>query len=100
MREINVRKLSDVIERLCIDANNHLQGDVKCAIRDCRACEDGEIAQGDLDNIIDNFEIAYSEHLPICQATGLACVFLAIVQEVHFVGGALREDVAGVFHRG
>ena len=52
MREINVSTLTDVIERLCIDANEHLPEDVKCAIRSCRACEDGEIAKGVLDNII------------------------------------------------
>ena len=55
MREINVSTLTDVIERLCIEANNHLPQDVKCAIQGCRACEDGEIAQGVLDNIIENF---------------------------------------------
>ena len=37
MREINVSTLTDVIERLCIDANEHLPEDVKCAIRSCRA---------------------------------------------------------------
>ena len=41
-----------------------LPEDVKCAIRSCRACEDGEIAQGVLDNIIENFEIADSECVP------------------------------------
>lgn len=100
MREINVSTLTDVIERLCIDANNHLPGDVKCAIRDCRACEDGEIAQGVLDNIIENFEIADSENVPICQDTGMACVFLEIGQDVHLVGGDLREAVDEGVRRG
>ena len=75
MREINVSTLTDVIEKLCIEANNHLPEDVKCAIRDCRACEDGGIAQGVLDNIIENFEIADNENVPICQDTGMACVY-------------------------
>ena len=35
MREINVSTLTDVIERLCIEANEHLPEDVKCAIRVC-----------------------------------------------------------------
>ena len=33
MREINVSQLTDVIEKLCIEANCHLPGDVKCAIQ-------------------------------------------------------------------
>ena len=85
MREINVSTLTDVIERLCIEANEHLPEDVKCAIRDCRACEDGEIAKGVLDNIIENYEIADNENVPICQDTGMACVFLEIGQDVHLV---------------
>ena len=55
MREIEVSCITDVVERLCIEANTHLPGDVKCAIESCRACEDGVIAQGVLDNIIENF---------------------------------------------
>ena len=87
MREINVGQITDVVERLCIEANNHLPEDVKCAIRSCRACEDGEIAQGVLDNIIENFEIADNECVHICQDNGMACVFLEIGQDVQLVGG-------------
>ena len=45
MREIEVSRITDVVEKLCIEANEHLPEDVKCAIRNCRACEDGEIAK-------------------------------------------------------
>lgn len=100
MREINVNTLTDVIERLCIEANEHLPEDVKCAIRECRACEDGEIAQGVLDNIIENFEIADRECVPICQDTGMACVFLEIGQDVHLVGGSLTDAVNEGVRRG
>ena len=93
MREIEVSQITDIVEKLCIAANEHLPEDVKCAIRSCRACEDGQIAQGILDNIIENFEIADNECVPICQDTGMACVFLEIGQDVHFVGGDLTEAV-------
>ena len=46
MREINVSQITDVVEKLCIAANQHLPEDVKCAIKTCRACEDWDIAQG------------------------------------------------------
>ena len=93
MREVSVSVLTDVIRRLCIEANTQLPGDVQCAIRNCRSCEDGTIAQGVLDNIIENFEIAGRENVPICQDTGMACVFLEIGQDVHLVGGDLTEAV-------
>ena len=78
MREISVNLVTETIERLCIDANTRLPGDVKCAIENCRACEDGSIAQGVLDQIIENYNIAERENVPICQDTGMACVFLEI----------------------
>ncbi len=53
MREIDVAKITEVVEKLCIQANQFLPEDVKGAIEKCRACEDWEIAQGVLDNIID-----------------------------------------------
>ena len=46
-----------------------------------------------LDNIIENFEIADEQNVPICQDTGMACVFLEIGQDVHITGGDLSEAV-------
>ena len=100
MREISVQAITDVVERLCVEANTHLPGDVKCAIERCRSCEDGSIAQGVLDNIIENYNIADRENVPICQDTGMACVFLEIGQDVHLVGGDLRQAVDEGVRRG
>jgi len=100
MREIQVSAITDVVEKLCIEANTHLPGDVKCAIEKCRACEDGVIAQGVLDNIIENYNIADRENVPICQDTGMACVFLEIGQDVHLAGGDLTEAVNEGVRRG
>lgn len=100
MREIQAQQITDVVERLCIEANEQLPGDIKNAIRRCRACEDWEIAQGVLDKIITNFEIAGEERVPICQDTGMACVFLEIGQDVHIAGGDLREAVDEGVRRG
>ena len=100
MREIQVSAITDVVERLCIEANTYLPQDVKCAIENCRACEDGSIAQGVLDNIIENYNIADRENVPICQDTGMACVFLEIGQDVHLVGGDLHKAVDEGVRRG
>ena len=100
MREISTDIIRDTIEKLCIEANQHLPEDVKCAIKDCRANENWGIAQGVLDKIIENFDIADSQCVPICQDTGMACVFLEIGQDVHFVGGNLAEAVDEGVRRG
>ena len=90
----------DTIERLCIEANYYLPKDVKGAICKCREKEDWEIAKGVLDNIIENYEIADKESVPICQDTGMACIFLEIGQEVHFIDGSLYEAVHEGVRRG
>ena len=100
MREINVNQITDVVERLCIEANTHLPGDVKDAICKCRASEDWDVAKGVLDKIIENYEIADANEVPICQDTGMACVFLEIGQDVHLVGGNLAEAVDEGVRRG
>ena len=100
MREIHVSAITDVVEKLCIEANTYLPGDVKCAIENCYQNEDSLFAKSVLDKIIENYKIADSEHVPICQDTGMACVFLEIGQDVHFVGGDLREAVDEGVRRG
>lgn len=100
MRELNVNVITDTVEKLCIEANEHLPDDVKCAIKNCRACETWDTAKGVLDKIIENYEIADEQNVPICQDTGMACVFLEIGQDVHFVGGDLREAVDEGVRRG
>lgn len=100
MREISTELIINTIERMCIEANEHLPKDVQQAIRNCRACEDGQIAKGVLDDIIENFEIADEENVPICQDTGMACIFMEIGQDVHIVGGDLSEAVNEGVRRG
>ena len=100
MREIETEQIAQVVERLCIEANESLPSDIEEAIRAHRRAEDGGIAQGVLDTIIENFELAGREHVPICQDTGMACVFMEIGQEVHFTGGNLSEAVDEGVRRG
>jgi len=85
---------------LCIESNEHLPQDVMDATRCARDNEDWDIAKGVLGQIIENFELADREHVPICQDTGLACVFLEIGQDVHIVGGDLTEAINEGVRRG
>ena len=104
MREINVSQIIDTIENLCIDANLHLPKDIKCAVKSCYKAEDGAVAKDVLGNIIKNFEIAECDNIPVCQDTGMACVFMEIGQDVHITGGdltdAVNEGVRRGYHNG
>ncbi len=100
MREINVNKVIEAVENLCIQANLYLPQDIKCALIESRKQEQSEVAKNVLDNIIENYKIADKETLPICQDTGMACVFLKIGQDVHFTGGDLEWAVNEGVRRG
>ena len=65
--------------------------------------ESWETASIILDQIIENFNIADENLQPICQDTGLACVFLSIGQDVHIKGNleeAVNEGVRKGYSQG
>jgi len=96
MREISAALITQTVKKLCIDANCHLTEDVKSCIRNCRDCENWDAAKEILDRIIENYEIADQNDQPVCQDTGVACVFLKVGQDVHIDGNlydAINEGV-------
>ena len=99
MREISASAITDVVARLCVEANCHLPGDMKRCIEASHAAEVWPQAQEILERIIENYQIADRQNAPICQDTGVACVFLKIGQEVH-IDGDLTEAVNEGVRRG
>ncbi len=96
MRKISAQQITDTVARLCIEANCHLPGDMKACIEDSYAAEKWPQAKEILERIIENYQIADEKEQPICQDTGVACVFLKIGQEVHIEGDitdAVNEGV-------
>lgn len=103
MREISSAIITETVKRLCIDANCHLTDDVKSCIRTCRDCEVWPGAVEILDRIIENYEIADEKNQPVCQDTGVACVFLKVGQDVHITGdlyAAVNEGVRQGYSEG
>lgn len=96
MREIDVKQITQAVKKMFIDANYHLGDDVKECIGECAACEKEELAKGIFESIEKNIEIAEEGIFPICQDTGMACVFMEIGQEVHFTDG----DLYGAINEG
>ena len=92
MREIQASDVTQTVRRLCVEANCRLPEDMRACIARSRDEEAWPIAHDILDRIIENYEIADRDCVPICQDTGMACVFLEIGQDVH-VNGDLVEAV-------
>ena len=93
MREIDVSRITDAVKRMCISSNYHLPADIRQAIGTALAREDGSIARGILEQLVENEKMASEREIPICQDTGMACVFLEVGQDVHFTGGNLYDAV-------
>ena len=92
MREIAAEKITEVIKKLCIEANCYLPGDMKSRIEESLAAETWPQAREILERIIENYQIADEKAQPICQDTGMACVFVKIGQEVH-INGSLEDAI-------
>lgn len=92
MREINAKLITEVVKKLCIEANCHLSSDMKKCISNFHVNETWPQAKEILERIIENYQIADEKNQPVCQDTGVACVFLKIGQDIH-VSGDITEAV-------
>ena len=96
MRTISAQQITDTVARLCIEANTRLPRDVQEALDKARAEEPWPLAKNTLDLLWSNLAAAKEEDLPICQDTGMACVFVELGTDVHIDGSfeaAIHEGV-------
>ena len=96
MRTISAQQITDTVARLCIEANTRLPRDVQEALDKARAEEPWPLAKNTLDLLWSNLAAAKEENLPICQDTGMACVFVELGTDVHIDGSfeaAIHEGV-------
>lgn len=93
MKEIHIDKITEVIKELCIEANYELPSDVTNVFDRMLEEETFDIARDTLKILAENARIASKERLPICQDTGMACVFITMGQDVHVVGGSLEKAI-------
>lgn len=100
MRELDVREIREAVASLCIRANHYLEGSTKACIARRAEEEDWAPAKAVLSIIEKNIAIAEEGEFPLCQDTGMACVFVDLGQDVHLVGGLLENAVNEGVRRG
>lgn len=96
MRTISAAVLTETVAKLCIQANTKLPADIVAALDAGRQNEPWPLAKETLGLLWDNMELAEAKDLPVCQDTGMACVFVELGQEVHIDGDfeqAIHEGV-------
>ena len=96
MRTIPAAAITETVAALCIKANTRLPDDIVAAMDKARSSEPWPLARQTLGLLWDNLELAEAKNLPICQDTGMACVFVELGQEVYVAGDfeqAIHEGV-------
>lgn len=99
MKNIDAKVIEDTVARLCIEANLRLPPDVINAIESAEKAEPWDGAKRILSLLGDNVRIASEKMLPVCQDTGMACVFVELGQDVH-IDGDFEEAVNNGVRRG
>ena len=103
MREISARRITEVVRDLCVRANCCLPQDICRRLEQMQQAETWPVAKQLLGQIRENHQLASSQTVPICQDTGMACVFLKIGQQVHITGdlqSAVDEGVRQGYEQG
>lgn len=100
VRQIDCAKITEAVEKLCMEANYDLGEDVMQSFRKAKETETSPLGQEVLDLLIENAEVARSEKVPMCQDTGIAVLFVDIGQDLHVVGGTLTDALNEGVRRG
>lgn len=98
MKVISAKLIEDAVARLCIEANMRLPADVISAIEGAQSAEPFAQAKHVLSLLGDNVRLASEWALPVCQDTGMACVFIRLGQDVHIEGDLNDAVNCGVRH--
>ncbi|MDR3209965.1 MAG: fumarate hydratase [Oscillospiraceae bacterium] len=103
MRLVDPASLTDAIARLCVSANTRLPPDIAASLAERAVSEPWPPARDTLAALSENAALAERRGVPICQDTGVACVFLDIGFGAHIDGdvyAAVNEGVRRGYTRG
>lgn len=96
MRTITADQITRAVKNLCQPANTTLPPDIRKTLYTARDAEPWALAKTTLSTLCDNLDIAEKNGLPICQDTGMACIFVELGQDLHIEGNfetAIQEGI-------
>ena len=93
MREIDLKIITQKIKEAFIEANLTLSENLVNCIKNSVKFENFTLAKNVLQKLDENIKIAKEINVPICQDTGMAVVFINIGQDVHIIGGLLKDAI-------
>lgn len=96
MRKIDLNIVSDKVRDMFIDACENLPENILESLKNAGKEEQSPLGKQVFEKIVENAELAKNKHLPICQDTGIALVYLTIGSEVIFEGDVYEAVNDGV----
>jgi len=103
MKNLDLTKVTDAVEKMCIEANFYLGSDVLDNLKKIAETEVSPVGKNILKQIVTNHEIAQENQVPMCQDTGIVVVFLEIGTEVYMDGDiyeAVNEGIRRGYEKG
>ncbi len=99
MKELKYEEIVKAVSSLVV-ACVRVTPSAKAAMERAYACESCPAAKFALGTLLKNAELAEKSGLPVCQDTGMACVFVKLGQDVHISGGLLSDAINEGIRRG
>lgn len=93
MREVSVTALTGAIRDAVIRANTEMTPDIKRRLEAAQGEESGTVARAVIGDLLENAAIAATEHIPMCQDTGMVVVYLRFGQDVHWIDGEVEDAI-------
>lgn len=93
IRTVRAEEITKNIKEMCIEANHVLSKDMEELFMQSAKKEKSILGKQILGQLKENLDIAREDHIPICQDTGMAVIFLKIGQDVHIEGDNLTDAV-------
>ncbi len=93
MRTLHTDAVVDAVAHMCVHANRYLPEDVRKCFADCAANEKSPSAKEIFRQLTENYELAASSGLPLCQDTGLAVFFVEMGQDLRLDGMNIRDAI-------
>ncbi len=92
MRTLAAAEITHAVRDLLINSNYEVREDYRQALERARETETSPVGRANLETMLENYRIASTERVPMCQDTGFPVVFIEVGQEVR-VEGDLREAI-------
>ncbi|MBK3332454.1 fumarate hydratase [Persephonella atlantica] len=93
MREIHVSEIVEKVKNMVMDTEYNLPEDFIKSLETAKAFEESPVGREIIETILENAKVASIEKVAYCQDTGYPVFFVEVGQDVHIVGGNIKDAI-------